>query len=81
MTTKKNDPVDDRRGGLELELEHLELLDAYTAAKKNEAKDPDAYRAAKKAFTEHRTYWRRIGEAVGTRAPIGAIGVTTNKES
>jgi hypothetical protein len=70
MTT---DHVPDRRAEIALELEHLDLLDRYVAAKKNEAKDPDEYRDAKKAFSDHRTYWRQIGEAVGTRIP-GAHG-------
>lgn len=82
--SKSATPVDQRRAEIALELEYLDARDRFVAAKEARAADPSAhnekeYRAAKAAFSELRTYWRQIGEAVGTRKPGGA-DVTNGKE-
>jgi hypothetical protein len=61
-----------RRAELALEAEHLDLLDAFTAAKSkdDEHSTPATRKAradARRAFGEHRRFWRQVGEAVGTR--------------
>lgn len=81
-------PPDPRRAELALELEWLDVSDAYVAAKaawvaagaKPRTKEHEAYLAAKKKMSEMRTYWRRIGEAVGSRTPVGANVVVVEEE-
>jgi hypothetical protein len=68
--------VADRRAELEMELEHMTLGAEYAEAKLTRDDDPERYTAAKAAFTDHRTYWRRIGEAAGTRTPVTSISAT-----
>ena len=70
-------PLEQERAELALRQQWLDLQQAFYAAKARvEAgtikRDSKEYRDAKRKFSEFRTYWRRIGEAVGTRVPVGS---------
>jgi len=58
---------------IELVLEWRKVRDAFVKAKKSRAKDEGGYVKAKAAVDELRTYWRRVGEAAGTRTPVAPI--------
>ena len=61
---------------IELINEYKKARDALVKAKKLRKRghpDPEALTAAKARVDELRTYWRRIGEAVGVRTPIAPI--------
>lgn len=48
----------------ELIEEHDRLRSEFITAKQMRLWDEDAYQAAKKAFSEFRTYWRNIRDAM-----------------
>lgn len=62
-----------------LTMESIELSDAFIEAKKHRDKNPQAYEKAKKAMSEHRTYWRQIREAVAANmaTPEEQVGSAT----
>lgn len=66
------------REDLELQIEWLDLKEAFIAAKETRDTDPDGYAAAKAAMSEFRTKWRGVrdfagapGDAVATPATVG----------
>jgi hypothetical protein len=64
--------VTDRRAEIELELELLDLEEKFLAAKASgDRNHPD-----RKAYSEARTYWRRIREAV----EAGLVPTDTKKK-
>lgn len=65
------------RDELKLHDEWLTAQEAYVKAKtkrKRGQPDPPELVAAKKKVDEMRSYWRRVGEAAGTRQAIAPIG-------
>lgn len=83
-------PDDPRRAEIALELAWLDVRDAFLAAKaawvaagsvatKPYTAEFVAYDTAKRKMSEMRTFWRRIGEAVGARTPAGTVVVETEE--
>lgn len=82
-------PDDPRRAELALELEWLDVRDAYLTAKAAwvaagsvpRTTEYVAYVEAKRTMSEMRTFWKRVGEAVGSRTPAGTVIVESEIET
>ena len=60
---------------LELVNEWERVRSAFVASKERRSSDPETYAAAKAEMSAMRTYWRQVGEAVGTRTPVAPLSV------
>lgn len=64
------------REDLELQLQWLELKEAYVAAKAL-GRDSDEYKTTKAAMSEFRTHWRGIRDFLGAEPPADGDATAT----